>query len=62
MKMILFEEKDLLDITRDALEKFGDASLKSEATKEAIARKIVEGVREDSKTIDGEEYMSKHEN
>ena len=62
MQMILFEEKDLLDISRDALEKFGDSNLESEAAREAIARKILEGVRNQSKTVEGEEYFSKHEN
>jgi hypothetical protein len=62
MEMILFEEKDLLDITRDSLENFGDANLESEAAREAIARKILEGVRKESKRIDGHEYMSKHQN
>ena len=62
MKMILFEEKDLLDVTRDALERFGDANLESETAREAIARKIVEGVRDNSKQVEGEEYFSKHEN
>jgi len=62
MQMILFEEKDLLDITRNALEKFGDANLESEAAQEAIAQKIVEGVRDHSKEVEGEEYFSKHEN
>ncbi len=62
MQMILFEEKDLLDITRDALERFGDANLESEAAREAIARKIIEGVRDNSKQVEGEEYFSKHEN
>lgn len=62
MQMILFEEKDLLDITRDALERFGDANLESEAAQEAIAQKIVEGVRKESKQIEGEDYFSKHEN
>jgi len=62
MEMILFEEKDLLDITRDALEQFGDANLESEAAREAVAQKIREGVREESETISGENYFSSHEN
>lgn len=62
MKMILFEEKDFLDITRDTLDKFGDSNLESEAAQEAIAQKILEGIREESETVSGENYFSSHEN
>jgi hypothetical protein len=62
MEMILFEEKDLLDIARNTLDKFDESNLKSEAAQEAIARKIVEGVRHEAQEIEGESYFSKHQN
>lgn len=60
--MILFEEKDLLEIIHNTLERFDDANLKSEAAREAVAQKVLEGVEAKSKTIDGEEFLSGHEN
>lgn len=62
MEMILFEEKNLLDITRDTLEKFGDANLESKAARKAIAQKIRDELRKESETISGENYFSSHEN
>jgi hypothetical protein len=56
------EEEDLLDIARDTLDKFGDSNLESEAAQEAIAQKILEGIREESETVSGENYFSSHEN
>lgn len=62
MQMILFEQKDLLDITRDTLDKFSDSNLESEAAQEAIAQKIIEGIREHSEEINGQDFLSSHEN
>ena len=58
----MFEKKDLLDIARDTLEHFDDANLDSEAAREAISRKMLEGIEERSKSIEGENYFSSHEN
>lgn len=60
--MLLFEEKDLLEIVRNTLEQFNDANLESEAAREAIARKIKEGVKKASGEIDNQQFLSGHQN
>jgi len=60
--MLLFEEKDLLEIVRNTLKQFNDANLESEAAREAIARKIKEGVKEASGEIDNQQFLSGHQN
>jgi len=60
--MILFEEKNLLEIARNTLEKFNDANLESEAAREAIVQKMLEGIREESNEVGGEEFLSGHRN
>lgn len=62
MQMILFEEKDLLEIIRNTLEKFDSTDLQSDAGREAVARKVLEGVRAESERIEGKEFISSHEN
>lgn len=62
MEMMLFEKKDLLDVTRKTLQRFGDANLESKSAREAVARKILEGVEAESESVEGENYFSKHEN
>ena len=62
MEMILFEEKDLLEIVRNTLEKFDDANLESEAAREAISQKVLKGVKAESEEIDGEDFLSGHKN
>lgn len=62
LSMILFEEKDLMDIIRETLEKFDDANLSSEPVREAIARTVKKGVEETGGNIDNEQYFSGHTN
>ncbi len=60
--MLLFEEKDLLEIVRNTLKQFNDTNLESEAAREVIARKIKEGVKDTSGEIDNQQFFSGHQN
>ncbi len=60
--MILFEEKDLEEIVRNTLEKFDNSNLESEAAREAITRKILEGIEHNSTKIDDQQFLSGQRN
>lgn len=64
MGMILFEEKDLEEIIQNTLDRFDDSNLKSESARKAISRKIMEGLKHQSETIeiDDQQFFSGHNN
>lgn len=64
MSMILFEEKDLEEIVQDTLSKFNRANLDSDSAKKAISRRILEGVKNQSESleVDDQQFLSAFKN
>lgn len=62
MGMMLVHEEDVRQILRDTLERFDDANLASEAAREAIISKAMDGIKHNGDNLDGQSFIKSHEN